>query len=87
MICACRKKQMGREQSSEIPWPKVQGLLQSAGASPKHGAFLKIAKPSQHLLCHVISSTFPEKGCTSLLLVWVQQALSKAWVLGETLAW
>lgn len=27
------------------------------------------------------------KGCTSLVLVWVQQAPSKTQILGETLAW
>jgi len=62
VICACRAAQAGRKQSSEIPSPNHRGCS-------RRGAFLKTAKPSQHLLCHVVSCPFPVKGCRSLLLV------------------
>lgn len=75
----CRKAQAGREIENS--------LAQSTKVSPRHRDVLKIAKPSQHILYQVVSSIFSVKGCTSLLLVRVQQALSKTWVLGDTLAW
>lgn len=61
MICAAEKPR--HTERLKIPWPKAQGLPQD------NGDVLKIAKPSQHVLCQVVSSTFPVKGCMSLLLV------------------